>query len=305
MIHMIATALLLAILIGHVMGQTFWLTLIARGAIFAIAAVGLSFIVGQGGLVSFGHAAPFGVGAYAALIAGELGATDIFIVLPVAFLSGAVFAILTGLVALRARGVYFIMSTLALAQMAYFVFSSLSVLGGDDGAPLAMRSTFLGKQILKSELGLALFSVLIMWVVAVSLDRISRSRFGVVLRGLKDNEGRLAALGFSAFPYHLTAYAIAAGIAGIAGTLLANHSEFVAPAYMNWHRSGEFIVMVVLGGVARLNGALLGAIGVILMEEALGHFTEYWKIALGLMLVAIVLVRGSPLRWPKWGPTRA
>lgn len=299
--HVVAALMILAIAVAYLAGQTFWLSVVARAAIFALAAVSLSFILGQGGLVNFGHAAPFGIGAYAALITGEAGITELLIVLPVAFLAAAAFAAATGAFALRTRGVYYIMITLAFAQMAYFTAASLSAYGGDDGMALAARSTLFGFRIFASDLGLALVSVLTMWGAALILERVTRSRFGVVLRGLKDNESRLAALGFAPFSYRLVAMAISAGIAGIAGALLANQTEFVAPAYMNWHRSGEFIVMVVLGGTGRLGGALIGAIGIVLLEEALGNLTEYWKLWLGLLLVAVVLGRSSPLAWLRRG----
>ncbi len=296
----VTIAMLLAIAIAFFAGQTFWLSVMTRAAIFGLAAVSLSFIVGQGGLVSFGHAAPLGIGAYAALIAGEFGVSEVLLVLPFAFISAALFAVITGSIALRTRGVYFVMITLAFAQMAYFTVASLAVFGGDDGMALASRSTLFGYRIFGSELGLALFCLSAMWAAAVLLERVTGSRFGVVLRGLKDNESRLAALGYPAFPYQLVAMTGAAGIAGVAGALLANQTEFVAPSYMNWHRSGELIVMVVLGGAGRLSGALVGAIGIILLEEAMGHLTEYWKLWFGVMLVLVVLGRaygiGLPIR---------
>jgi len=300
MIHVIAIALLLASAAAAASGQLFWLSVIARAAIFGLVAISLSFILGQGGLVSFGHAAPFGIGAYAALVAGEAGVRDVLIVLPVAGLAAAAFAFATGAVALRTRGVYFIMITLAFSQMAYFTFASLAALGGDDGMALASRSTLFGYRILASEVGLAVLCVLTMWVSAILLERVTNSRFGFVLRGLKDNEARTVALGYPAFPYRLVALSLASSLAGVAGALLANQTEFVSPAYISWHRSGEFIVMVVLGGVTRLGGALIGAIGIVLLEEALGHFTEYWKFWLGIILVIVVLGRAYGIRWPFW-----
>lgn len=293
--HVLAALLLGAIAVAVLSGQPFWLGIIARAAIFALAALSLSFILGQGGLVNFGHAAPFGIGAYAALIAGEYGVREVLVVLPLAAASGAAFAVVTGLLSLRTRGIYYIMITLAFAQMAFYTASSLSAFGGDDGMALAGRMTLFGARIFRTDLNVAIGSVVILWGTAIALERIVGSRFGVVLRGLKANETRMAALGFPSLRYHLVAVGISAAVAGVAGALLANLSDFVAPAYMNWHRSGELLVMVVLGGVGRIGGAIIGAIGVILLEEGIGHFTEYWKFWLGLFLVVVVLLRGGAL----------
>ncbi len=181
-------------------GQSFWITLATRTAILALAALSLSFILGQGGLVSFGHAAPLGVGAYVILIATEYGVTDVLILFPLAFVFAALFSLLTGAIALRTKGVYFIMITLAFAQMIYFVFSSLSTFGGDDGMSLASRSTFLGTKFIKSDAALALFAIALLLACTYALERIRASRFGRVFRGCKENESRMAALGFRAFP---------------------------------------------------------------------------------------------------------
>jgi branched-chain amino acid transport system permease protein len=288
--------------VATAIGETFWITLATRMAIFALAALSLSFVLGQGGLVSFGHAAPIGIGAYVVLIAEDLLTREIFVVLPLAFAAGAAFTAATGAIALRTRGVYFIMITLAFAQMAYFSFFSLSAYGGDDGMSLAGRSLVFGQRLLKSDVTFAYVAVGLLAAVFLALDRVTASRFGRVFRGLRQNEARLAALGFDAFSYRLTAYALSGGLAGVAGALLANDTEFVSPALMNWHRSGELIVMVALGGLARLHGAVLGAILVIGLEEVLSNLGshaallaplgEHWKLLFGLILVAVVLARG-------------
>ena len=298
-----ATAILglaAVVVAGQLLGEGFWVTLAARAAILALAALSLSFVLGQGGLVGFGHAAPFGLGAYAVLIAGEHGIRDILALLPLAFLAGAAFALPTGALALRTRGVYFIMITLAFAQMAYFVFAAMSGLGGDDGMGIAGSATLLGWKFLRSESNLAWLAIGLLAAASLFLHAATRARFGFVLRAARDAEARTAALGYSVFRTRLVAWALSAGIAGLAGALMAEQTGFVSPALMSWHRSGELIVMVVLGGARRLSGAVVGAILVVLVEEFLGQTTEYWKLGLGLLILAVVMARvvdfGSLLR---------
>ena len=283
--------LALVVALAQLLGQGFLVTLAARAAILALAALSLSFVLGQGGMVGFGHAAPFGLGAYAVLIAGEAGIRDILVLLPAAFAAGALFALPTGALALRTRGVYFIMITLAFAQMAYFVFAGLSGLGGDDGMGIAGKATFLCMKFLRWETNLAWLAIGLLAVFAWFLHRVVGARFGFVLSAARDAEARTAALGFPVFATRLAAWVLAAGIAGVAGALMAEQTGFVSPALMNWHRSGELIVMVVLGGARRLSGAIVGAIAVVLVEEFLGQTTEYWKLGLGLLILAVVMAR--------------
>lgn len=284
-------ALAAVILAGQFFGQSFWLTLATRAAILGLAALSLSFILGQGGLVSFGHAAPFGLGAYAVLIAGEYGVREILVVMPLAFVAAALFAAVTGALALRTRGVYFIMITLAFAQMAFFVFAALSAFGGDDGMGIAGRATVFGNRFLRPDANLAWLSLALLALVTVFLYRTRQASFGFVLRAARDNEARTAALGYSVFSVRLVAYALAAGIAGLAGALMAQQTGFVSPSLMNWHRSGELMVMVVLGGAGKLSGAIVGAIAVVLVEEFGGQITEYWKLLLGVLILAVVFLR--------------
>ena len=287
--------LALVVAAGQILGQSFWITLATRGAILALAAVSLGFVLGQGGLVSFGHAAPFGLGAYVVLIAGEAGVRDILVLLALAFSAGAVFAVATGALALRTRGVYFIMITLAFAQMAYFVFAGIAALGGDDGMGIAGKATLFGAKFLRWETNTAWLAIGLLAAVSYLLHRASWARFGFVLRAARDAETRVSALGFSVYRTRLAAYGLAAGIAGLAGALMAEQTGFVSPALMNWHRSGELIVMVVLGGSRRLSGAVIGAIVIVLIEEFLGQLTEYWKLGLGLVILAVVMARVADL----------
>jgi len=279
---------LLPVLAGLI-DDPFLVVTFTRVLVFAIAVLSLDFILGYGAMVSFGHAAFLGLGAYAAAIPAAHGVTDLFLQVAIAAVACGLFALVTGAISLRTRGVYFIMITLAFGQMAYFFMTSLSAYGGDDGITLATRSTVLGSGILENDV---VFFYVVLGTVAASyavLRAIIGSRFGRVLSGTRENATRMQAIGFPPFPYQLTAYVIAGIIAGIAGVLLANQTEFVSPAYMSWQRSGELIVMVVLGGMGTMIGAVPGALAFLLLEEWLAYFSEHWKLGLGVILVLIVL----------------
>ena len=280
----------------HWSGSSYGVILLTRTAILALSAVSLSFLIGQAGLVSFGHAAPVGLGAYAALILGEYGISDAGLVFPAAIAVAAGFSVLTGAIALRTRGVYFIMITLAFAQMAFYVVASLAAFGGDDGMSLSARTTVAGLKLLKWDLNLAILAIALLGLALWLIERLCAARFGLVLRAARDNELKLTALGRDAYLHRLVALAFAGGLAGLAGVLLANQVEFVSPAYMNWHVSGEMIVMVVLGGTRRPGGAVAGAIAVALIDEILQHYTEHWKFGLGLVIVAAVLWRATDFK---------
>lgn len=286
----------LALALAWGMDSSYGAVLVTRAAILSLAAASLSFLIGQAGLVSFGHAAPFGIGAYCVLILGESDIRNILVVLPMAFAAAAAFAVATGAIALRTRGIYFIMITLAFAQMMFYVASSLSAFGGDDGMAIAGRSTFFGARILRSDDQLALLSIVLLAAALVLLERIAASRFGLMLRTGRENEAKLEALGLDPFRHRLIALGLASGIAGIAGALIANQVEYVSPSSMNWHMSGELIVMVVLGGTSRIGGAVIGALVVVLINEMLAPFTEHWMFVLGLVIVAAVLLRGIDVR---------
>lgn len=266
-----------------------WLTLVTRAMIFAIAALSLDLILGVGGLVSFGHAAFVGIGAYATGIMITEGRTETLLILPVLLVLCALFGAVTGAVSLRTRGVTFIMITLAFGQMVYFLAQALSAYGGDDGLTLYERSTILGFDPFKNRTG---FFYVVLGVLAACYCLISiivASRFGRVLRAARENATRVAVTGFHAGRIRLVAYVISGMIAGLSGFLLANHTEFVSPAYMSWPRSGELIFMVVLGGVGSLHGAIIGAIAFLFAEDVLSGLTEHWKVIFGPMIVLFVL----------------
>jgi branched-chain amino acid transport system permease protein len=276
-------------LVASATGESFLLVVATRVMIFAIAALSLDLILGYGGMVSFGHAAFIGIGAYTVGIMAKYGVTDYALQALTAIAASTLFALVTGAISLRTKGVYFIMITLAFGQMAYFFMVSLSVYGGDDGLTLASRSTIAGHHAFDSDWIFHYF-VLALLIGFFGLARtIIAARFGRVLRGIHDNPERMRAIGFPLFPYQLVTYCIAGAMAGIAGTLLANQAEFVSPAYMSWQRSGDLIVMVVLGGIGTLTGPVIGATGLLLLEELLPGFSEHWKLGLGVILILIVL----------------
>jgi branched-chain amino acid transport system permease protein len=283
-------------------GSTYALTLFTRVLILAMAAVSLNLIMGYGGMVSFGHAAYLGIGGYAVGILWKEGIWSGFVQWPVAIAVSALFALAIGALSLRTRGVYFIMITLAFAQMVYYVAIGLDRYGGDDGMTIRQRSTFANLlEINNNTLFYYLcFTLLLGSVYLVS--RIVNSRFGLVIQGARSNERRMRAVGFPTFRYKLFCFVIAGAICGLAGALLANHTNFISPATMFWTRSGDLMVMVVLGGLATPFGALIGTVTYLLLEEVLSrlaeypvlHIAEYHGLFLGpaLLFVAIYLRGG-------------
>jgi branched-chain amino acid transport system permease protein len=270
-------------------GSGYLVSLAARIMIFAIAAVALDVLVGYGGLISFGHAAFIGLGAYAVGILSAHGIADASISLPAALAVSALYAFLTGIVCLRTKGVYFIMITLAFGQMAFFTASSLAPYGGDDGLTVTTRSTLAGFALIENERAFYYLVFACLLGSYLLCGALVASRFGRVLRGAKENAIRMAAIGFDVYRFQLAAYVIVGTLGGLSGFLLANATEFVSPAYMSWQRSGELIVMVLLGGLGSLDGAIIGAAAYLLTEEWLSGFTEDWKVIFGPVLLLIVL----------------
>ena len=290
----IATAALVAALVllpvySQVFGDRFILTLFTRIIILALAAVSLNLILGYGGMMSFGHAAYIGIGGYGVGMLAHEGITSGFIQWPVALLASALFALVIGALSLRTRGVYFIMITLAFAQMAYYLVSGLARYGGDDGLTIYKRSQFIEPLNLSSKVQFYYVCLAILFAAIYLIWRLINSRFGMVVQGARSNESRMRAIGFPTYRYRLICFVIAGTLGGLSGALLANHADFVSPASMYWTRSGDLIIMVVLGGMATPFGPLIGAVALLVLEEVLSSITEYWQIILGPMLLLVVL----------------
>jgi len=262
--------------------------------ILGLAAMSLDLLIGFGGLISFGHAAFLGIGGYAVGILASHGVEDALAQIPLALAASAAFALLTGAISLRTKGVYFIMITLAFGQMLFFLATSLAAYGGDDGMTLASRSLVAGSGFLENDRAFYAASLLAL-VAAYGLSRsIVASRFGRVLRGTRENAVRMEAIGFQPFRFQLAAYVISGMMAGLAGCLLANQAEFVSPAYMTWQRSGDLIFMTVLGGLGSTHGAIVGAAVFLLLEEFLSGATEHWRMIFGpLLILVVIFARGG------------
>jgi len=289
------------------LGQDFYISFASRALILALFASSLNLLVGVGGMVSLGHAAFYGLGAYVAALAASRGAGTLVehaaLAWPLAMLAGGALALAIGAVSLRTRGVYFIMITLAFAQMLYYVFVSLKVIGGDDGMSLARRSP-LTVMDPASDTGFYYAVLALFAATLLLLGRLGASRFGVVLRGIKDNELRMESLGYATYRFKLAAFVIAGALAALAGALMANQNSFVSPNMMHWEQSGIALVMVVLGGLGSLWGGFAGAVAYVVLEEVLSGYTRHWQIALGLVMLGVVFLapRGIAglIAGPRW-----
>ncbi|MGE8445905.1 MAG: branched-chain amino acid ABC transporter permease [Comamonas sp.] len=289
-------ALLIAFpLIAQAMGEDFYIGVASRVLVFGLAAASLNFILGFGGMVSFGHAAFVGLGAYAVGLLMQQGVTSAWLAWPLAMLMGAAFSLLVGAISLRTQGVYFIMITLAFAQMLYYLIMSFKSLGGDDGMSLPGRSEMgLGLDLAQD----ATFYYVVLALVSTSLllmARVLNARFGHVLQAIKENETRMQAIGFPVYRYKLVAFTLAGAFAGLAGAMLANQGSFVGPGMLQWTQSGILLIMVILGGVGHLYGGLVGAAVFLLLEEVLAAYTVHWQLGLGAVLLIVVLVAPNGL----------
>ncbi len=283
--------------------EPYLVSLFSRILIYALAAVSLDLMLGFGGMVSLGHAAFVGIGAYVIAILSLhgfegtpviswpmtiAGSESALVLWPAAVALSAAAAALIGALSLRTSGMHFIMITLAFAQMLYYFFVSLEFYGGDDGLSLFTRNTLPGVDLGDDHqfyyLCLAALSAFLFlsW-------RLIHSRFGMVIRGCRENERRMKSLGFAAFRYRLVCFVIAGAGAGLAGALIANQTEYVSPGLMHWTRSGQILVMVLLGGMGTLFGPVLGAATLLLLEELLSIYTEHWMVYLGPFLILVVL----------------
>lgn len=270
--------------------------LVTKIMIYAIFALSLELLVGATGLICFGQAAFFGIGAYAAvLLSPQTDAPSLLWLLPACVLAAAVYAMAVGALSLRTKGAYFIMVTLAFAQMAYYVVHDTPLGGGTDGIYLSMKPVLGSLLDLDKPLALYGFTLVLLALVFGFLALLARSRLGRALAGIRVNEQRMRATGFSTYPYKLAAFVISGGIAGLAGFLFAVKDGFVNPEMMSWHLSGAVLIMIILGGLGHFRGALIGAFAFALLQEffkseaVFGDFARHWHLGLGLSIIASVV----------------
>ncbi|MDP5334452.1 MAG: branched-chain amino acid ABC transporter permease [Paracoccaceae bacterium] len=284
-------------------GQAYILTLCTKVAILALAGVGLNIALGLGGLVSFGHAAFFGIGGYAmGILASHAQTFDPIMEWPiliegtksmpviwlVAMITSALAALLIGALSLRTSGVYFIMITLAFGQMLYYFTIGWPAYGGEDGLSIYVRNSFPGLNTLVPVQFLIL-SYEILGLALLFSARLSRAPFGLALTAARQNADRVETVGIAPYRLRLVAFVISGAITGLAGALFADLNRFISPTMFSWHTSGEIMIFVILGGVGRLYGPVAGAALFILLEHLLGGVSDYWKIFLGALLLAVVL----------------
>ncbi|WP_226951300.1 branched-chain amino acid ABC transporter permease [Rhizobium terrae] len=303
----LALGLLAVPLAANALGQPFYITLATRVAILALAATGLNLALGVGGLVSFGHAAFFGIGGYVAgivaahnfsgdpLLFGFSGTNQMWIIWIVAVALAGLVGLAIGVISLRTSGVYFIMITLAFAQMVYYFAVSWPAYGGEDGLSILVRNQFPGVMtMVPLNYFLICYIILLLGIALFAILRASR--FGAALQAARQNEVRVATVGIQPYRIRLTGFVLSAMITGLAGALFADLNRFVSPSMLSWHMSGELIVLIILGGTGRLFGPLAGAALYVAFEYALGGVTERWQFFLGLILLLVVLfARGGLL----------
>jgi branched-chain amino acid transport system permease protein len=288
---------------------SFGVDLVTKIMIYAIFALSLELLVGSTGLVCFGQAAFFGIGAYGAvLLSPDSSGANLLWLLPACVLAAAAYALAVGALSLRTKGVYFIMVTLAFAQMAYYVVHDTPLGGGTDGIYLNVKPGLGDWFVLSGPLQLYFFTLLCLLAVFIKLAVLLRSRFGRALAGIRVNEQRMRATGFSTYPYKLAAFTLSGGIAGLAGFLFGVKDGYVNPELMSWHLSGAVLIMIILGGLGHLRGALLGAFAFALLQEffkseaIFGNFAKHWHLGLGLTIIASVALLpkglvGLPAQW--------
>jgi len=300
----IAVFVLLAIfpLVMQAMDGLFYVSLASRILIYAIAATSLNLVLGYGGMVSFGHAAFFGAGAFVVGILSVEGVRSAWIAWPTAIGVAALAALVIGAMSLRTRGVYFIMITLAFAQMVYYIFVSLKTYGGDDGLSMPGRSVVGMGLNLRDDLTWYYLVLVLLALVLYGLHRLVHSRFGRVIDAIRENEARAEAIGFPVYRYKLLCFVISGAVAGLAGALIANQSNYVSPSLLHWIQSGTLMIMVILGGVGTLWGGLIGATVLLALEHLIADYRIGWiaswapnyqdhaGLAVGIVLLAIVML---------------
>lgn len=299
----VAACLIVVPIWAHIVDEPFVITLATKVAILALAGVGLNIALGLGGLVSLGHATFFGIGGYAMgilashaqnyipIIASPIvieGTNFMPIIWLVAVAIAGLVALLIGAICLRTSGVYFIMITLAFGQMFYYFAISWPAYGGEDGLSIYVRNGFPGLNTLVPIQFFAI-CVTILFAVLFGMAVLTKSQFGLALNAARQSEIRVETVGISSYRLRLTAFTISAMVTGLAGALFADLNRFVSPTMFSWQTSGEIMVFVILGGVARLFGPVVGAAIFIILEQVLGGVSEYWHVFLGLFLLAIVL----------------
>ena len=271
-------------------GWDYYLGTLTKMMIYGIAACSLNLILGYGGLVSFGHAAYVGIGAYAVGIMINQGQQNAWIDLPLAVLLCAFFAFLIGFICLRTRGVYFIMITLAFAQMLYYLSNSIKVFGGDEGLRIKSRLDFGLQFSSKSDVHLYFVVLAFLLLSLYLIYRIMNSKFGQVIKAIKDDDVRVDSIGLHAFKYKLTIFVIAGALGGLAGALMVNQQKYVSPNLLHWTQSGLLMVMVILGGVGTLSGGLWGALLLLTLESVISEYTLHWQFYVGWILLAVILL---------------
>lgn len=286
---LVAALILVGFALVPVFGHSHQLTMFGRILIYAIGAVSLNVLVGRVGLVSFGHAAFIGFGAYAVGISAHYGIESGFIQWPLGMVAAGIAGLIVGAISVRVSGLYFIMITLAFSQLFYFLAVGLTVYGGDDGMTIAARSSFGGLLDLNKQIVLYYTLLAILLLFLGFVYRLSNSRMGMIMAGIHSNEQRMRALGFETYPYKLIAFVLSAVMCSVSGLLLANLTDFVTAQYMSWHRSGELLIMVILGGMNSLFGPVIGAAVLLLFEELLSTYTDHWALVLGPLLLLIVI----------------
>lgn len=269
--------------------DVYQLAMFERALIYAVAAASLNMILGFGGMVSFGHAVYLGIGCYATGILANEDVTALWVQLPVVIAASALVALLIGLIVLRTAGVYFIMITLALAQIFYFLAVSSSYFGGDDGMVIYERTTLLRAYDPFDSWQFYFFTAAVAVLCILAINHVIRSDFGRRLVACRENPTRATALGFNVFAVRLVGFVLAGIFCGIAGFLLANQTEFATPGYASWQRSGELLVIVILGGVGTRFGPVYGAFAFVLLESVLADITTHWPILFGPFLILVVL----------------
>ena len=273
---------------------TFYTELVTKMMILAIFALSLDLLVGYTGLVSFGHAAFYGIGAYAlGLLAPKYEAASLWLTLPVAIVAAGIAALAVGIFVVRVKGIYFIMVTLAFAQMFYFVFHDTKFGRGSDGISMNFKPVATIFGVTPFDLGNAThvyyFVFAAMIVVFLFLRMLLRSPFGRALQGIRSNEHRMRSLGFPVYRYKLASFALAGALAGLAGYLSALQFGFVNPELLSWHESGNVLLMLILGGQGSLYGAVVGAFAFVALEEIYSSVTTHWQLLLGVTIIALVI----------------